>query len=373
MKVSLQIKGNKYYAVLYGKFGDDTKAKYKWVSTGIDAVKGNLREAEAKANDILADAITEIKNPKITFTAFINDWYKLKETTTEHTTLDTYRYIIDTHMIPYFSGNIEDIKPIDIIEYYNSKLETQSQSSLQKHKQILNTIFNDAVKLDIIGKNPTHNINVPKSVKPKKDKEVLLTPDEAKRLLEAFKNERLYPIVYTCLIYGLRRSEVLGLKWSAIDFDKNTLAINHTVVQNKEIVRKDGTKTKGSKAVFDLVPDVKDVLLKVRAEQKTLENSLEDYKKSDYVFTWENGELYRPDFITKKFKKILKANNLPDMRFHDLRHSTASIMFDNGNDIEAIKIWLRHSDISTTSNIYTHISQNRKKIIGNSIADSLKI
>jgi len=372
MKVSLQIKGNKYYAVLYGKFGDDTKAKHKWVSTGIAADKGNKRKAEEKANDILADAIIKIKNPKITFTAFIDKWYELKVTTTEHTTLDTYRYIIDAHMIPYFIGNIEEIKPIDIIEYYNSKLDTQSHSSLQKHKQILNTIFNDAVKLDVIDKNPAQNINIPKSQKADKEKEVLLTPDEAKRLLNVFKSERLYPIVYTCLVYGLRRSEVLGLKWSAIDFDKDTLAINHTVVQNKEIIRKDDTKSKTSKAVFDLVPDVKEILLKIKAEQISLEKTLEDYQKSDYVFTKENGELYRPDYISKKFKKILKANNLPIMRFHDLRHSTASIMFDNGNDIEAIKIWLRHSDISTTSNIYTHISHNRKKIIGNSIADSLK-
>ena len=165
------------------------------------------------------------------------------------------------------------------------------------------------------------------------------------------------------LFYGLRRSEVLGLKWENIDFEGNTFEIKSTIVRIKSIIHSDETKTADSNAVFELLPEFKDMLLELKAqddENRSLLGSA--YLDYGYAFCRPNGDFYRPDFISNKFSEVLKKAGLPHMRFHDLRHSAASVLYDLGWDIERIKSWLRHSDIKTTSNIYLHISKERRKI-----------
>jgi Site-specific recombinase XerD len=124
---------------------------------------------------------------------------------------------------------------------------------------------------------------------------------------------------------------------------------------------KDKTKSEKSKREFPLLQDVKELLLRLR-EQQTEDCKIfgNTYIESEYIFKWADGKLYSPDCVTRSFQRVLKNNNLPKMRFHDLRHSTASILYDKGWDLKAIQDWLGHSDIETTLNIYTHISNQRK-------------
>ena len=177
---------------------------------------------------------------------------------------------------------------------------------------------------------------------------------------------------YVTLYYGLRRSEVLGLRWSAIDFEKNTLTINHTVVKNLSVDYKDRTKTETSNYTFPLLEDVKVLLLKLKEQQK--ENRY-DYKKeyidSDYVFAWQDGKLYRPDYITRAFQKVLKQKGFLKMRFHDLRHSTASILHEKGWTLKDIQEWMRHASIDMTADIYTHISNIRKQTMAKDLEKTL--
>lgn len=180
-------------------------------------------------------------------------------------------------------------------------------------------------------------------------------------MLQVFKGHPLEALVYITLYYGLRRSEILGLRWSAVDFEKGTLSINHTVVKNRTIVRKDTTKTQSSHHTYMLIDDVRDALLEHRERQK--QNRIEfgaAYQESDYIFTWADGTLYRPDYVTRGFQRVLKAHNIPMMRFHDLRHSTASILYDKGWDLKDSQSWLRHSSVEMTGDIYTHITEARK-------------
>ena len=181
---------------------------------------------------------------------------------------------------------------------------------------------------------------------------MFLNREEANALLKAFEGNALHEIVFVTLYYGLRRSEALGLKWSAIDFENNTLTIEHTVVKGSTIEAKDRAKTQGSAATFDLISAVKEVLLNLKdkqAEYRRLFGS--EYYQSDYVFVREDGKPFRPDCLTRSFQRVLKAHNLKPMRYHDLRHSTASMLYDMGWDIKAIQTWLRHADIETTVNL----------------------
>lgn len=234
---------------------------------------------------------------------------------------------------------------------------------------ILRSVLRQAVIEGLIMRNPADG--VPLATKYVTEHEyVFLSKDEANALLKAFEGDALHEIVFVTLYYGLRKSEALGLKWSAIDFENNTFSIEHTVVKSMTIQAKDKTKTQTSAASFELIPAVKEVLLNLRDKQAEYRRLFGNtYHESDYVFVREDGQPFRPDSLTRSFQRVLTAHNLKPMRFHDLRHSTASMLYDLGWDIKAIQTWLRHADIETTGNIYTHISNERKRIPSTELND----
>lgn len=126
--------------------------------------------------------------------------------------------------------------------------------------------------------------------------------------------------------------------------------------------------------IYDLLPEVKEILLQLKEDMEERKRLFaKSYIDTDYVFVWPNGKPYAPDYITRVFQRVLKKNHLPKMRFHDLRHSTASILYDKGWDLKDIQEWLRHADIETTGNIYTHISQLRRHSMAKDIENTFKL
>jgi integrase len=175
--------------------------------------------------------------------------------------------------------------------------------------------------------------------------------------------------------YGLRRSEIVGLKWDAIDFEKKTLTIKHTVTEvtldgKITTIAKDRTKTKSSYRTLPLVAPFEELLHRLKAEQELNQKVCgkaycKDYL--DYIYVNEIGERIKPGYITQHFAIVLKNHNLKKIRFHDLRHSCASLLYANGVSLKEIQEWLGHSDISTTSNIYTHLDFSSKVASANAI------
>ncbi len=262
-------------------------------------------------------------------------------------------------------------------KYTSGRLDNKpgglSIPSIKKHGIVIKEVLDDAVLEELIVRNPAVGVKLPAKNLSMRE-EVFLTSETANEVLKAFDGHPLQALVYTTLYYGLRRSEVLGLRWNSIDFEKNTLTINHTVVKNRTIVEKDTVKTQSSYHTYVLIDDVKKVLLQERDRRRERMKELgRQYKKSDYVFTWEDGTLYRPDYITRSFQRVLKKHNLPKMRFHDLRHSTASILYDKGWDLKDIQSWLRHSSIDVTSDIYTHITEDRKAKMAEDLNSTFRI
>ncbi len=221
--------------------------------------------------------------------------------------------------------------------------------------------------MEYIGRNSALNVPLPKQ-EDKKQIGTFLGVEDANKVLQAFRGHHLQPLIYVTLYYGLRRSEVLGLKWGAIDFNNDTIEIRHTVVKNLTVVAKDKTKTVSSNRTYMLLPEIKELLLHVKEKTEYYKHMFgSEYIDTDYIFTWPNGKPYAPDSVTRGFQRVLKNNGLPKMRFHDLRHSTASILYDIGWDLKDIQTWLGHADIETTGNIYTHISKLRKQTMANNI------
>jgi integrase len=196
--------------------------------------------------------------------------------------------------------------------------------------------------------------------------------EQINTLLNAIKDDPLYPLIKLTVVYGLRRSEVLGLKWDSVDFYANTLTIKHTVSKVTKAVEKDKTKNASSHLSFPLVPEIKALLMELqKREEKNREEFGKEYIKNDYILKWDDGRPFSPDFVTKKFQKLLKTNNLPRIRFHELWHSCASVLINMGFTLKDVQEWLGHADIKVTANIYSHLDVSRKQSIADRLAASI--
>ena len=267
---------------------------------------------------------------------------------------------------------VQQIKPYDIHQFVEYKLHSGrcdnkpgglSREMVKKLVGLIRHVLDYAVMIGDIEVNPAARIRLPPSKEKEKfeEKAVFLTVEDAQKMLNAFSGEPIEALVYVALYYGLRRSEVLGLKWDAVNFEENTISIKHVVVKNRTVEAKDSTKSYSSRRTFEILSEVKDLLLNLKEEEK-LNRAFygNSYVENDYIFKHEDGTPYRPDCITRSFQRVLARNGLKKMRFHDIRHTTASVLFDKGWDINEIKEWLGHADIETTANIYTHISHMKK-------------
>jgi integrase len=192
---------------------------------------------------------------------------------------------------------------------------------------------------------------------------------QIEQLLECSKGDPLEIVILLTVFYGLRRSEVLGLRYESIDFDNNTITMNHTVVQtNKNVYRADAMKNDSSYSTMPLPDVIKQKLIEwqnVQQRRKLLQPN--DYIDEGYVCTQFDGRLIRPDYVSAHFKLLLKKNNLPDIRWHDLRHSSANWLLSLGMNLKQIQAWLRHGDIQTTMNTYTKLDLEAKKNISDSL------
>ncbi len=312
----------------------------------------------------------------MTVSEYLAEWLDSQELNLQLSTYESLKIYFNRHLIPYFDNlNIElaELKAKHVQDYAKYKLKSGrldgkqgglSLVSVRKHISVLKQALNDAVVSDYIQTNPAQYIKLPKQKRKLTERTVLLTADEAQKVISAFNGHPLQAAIVITLYYGLRKSELLGLRWSAIDFKKDTLTINHTVVKSSTIECKDSTKTENSRRTYQLLPDVKEMLLQIR------ENSA---VKSDYIFCRADGSYLRPDSTLRSFQRVLRNNNLPKMRFHDLRHSTASILLDKGWSLEDIKNWLGHADIETTSNIYVHYRQERQILMANTLVGTFAI
>lgn len=181
--------------------------------------------------------------------------------------------------------------------------------------------------------------------------------------------------------YGFRRSEVLGLKWNCVDFENDKITVRHIVTQTKvdgklSLVEADRAKTDSSLRSLPLVPGFKEELLKlkeVQKENKKICGNCYNTEFEGYIFVDQMGNLYRPNTVSDTFKKILEKNGLRHIRFHDLRHSCASLLLANGVSIKEIQEWLGHSDIATTANIYSHLDYSSKISSANVMDSVLKM
>lgn len=198
-------------------------------------------------------------------------------------------------------------------------------------------------------------------------------------LLSCVKGDGAEFPVLMAAFYGLRRSEIMGLKWAAIDFDANTITIAHVVVEvsidgKYTIVAKDRPKNKKSYRTLPLVPEYRRLLLQMKKHQEEYRELCGNcYHESDYIYVNDIGEQIKPNYVTQHFKLVLRKNNLREITFHELRHTCASLLLKSGISMKDIQAWLGHSNYNTTANIYAHLESNSKELTGNAMQGNLTI
>ena len=360
-------KNGNYYAVLSytDAFG---KRRTKWVNTGLP-VRGNKKKAEAFLMEERKKFQTaEPVTGGVLFADYIEQWLEVAKPTIAVATYASYCAMVKRVIAPYFRERritLQGLTPKDIQDFYLEKLKTVSASSVIHYHANIHRALKHAVKLDLIPTNPADKVD-----RPKKDRFIgsFYDAEEVNKLFEVSKGTKLeFPILFGAF-YGLRRSEALGLKWDAIDFENDSITIRHTVTSvtldgKVQLVAADTTKTKSSLRTLPLVPFVKERLLVLKKEQENNRRLCgRSYHKqyAGYVCINEMGDLIKPHYVTEQFPKLLDANGLRRIRFHDLRHSCASLMLANGVPMKQIQDWLGHSDFSTTANIYAHLDYSTK-------------
>ena len=340
--------------------------------------------------DMLGEKPEQAAPPDMLFSDAVRRWLEDVRHRVDEVTYQGYEVQARAHILPYFDDlqiRLCDVDGETLQTYINVKAKFGrsdghgglSAVSLRQHKNVLNQTLKLAQRDGLIQTNPADLVVMPHAAQ---FTGTFYTEAQMRDLLTAVKNERLYPIIYVTALYGLRRSEVLGLKWSSIDFERKSITINHKVteqlVNGKYVpVVSDVMKNKTSCRTLPLIPAVEEELLKQKEKQQLYRKL---FKKSysteylDFVCTDQEGKLIRPNFVTEHFDWLLTKYGLKHIRFHDLRHSCASLMVMNGVSMKQVQEWLGHSTFSTTADIYAHLDYKSKQgsagVIANLLGES---
>ena len=366
----LTLKNGRYYAVLnYRNAGGQRKTK--WISLGLPE-KGNKRKAEAE----LARLRAEFEPPKevgdlssdMLFADYLLEWLEIAKGRLAVATYSSYAAMIKKPVGPYFRQRnltLRELEARHLQMFYSEMLRKVKPNTVIHYHAIIHSALKYAVKTDMLVQNAADKVDRPKknSFQP-----VFLSAEEMQKMFEALRGTKLELPVLVAAFYGFRRGEVLGLKWDAIDFERGTISVIRTVttitLDGKQTeIEQQSAKTKSSLRTLPLIGSFREYFLQVKEAQelnKQVCGNCYNHEYDGFVFVDELGERMRANYLTSAFPKFLESHGLRRMRFHDLRHSCASLLLANGVPLKHIQEWLGHSDFTTTANIYAHLDYKSK-------------
>lgn len=400
-------KKGKIYVVI--NYKDENGAfKRKWIKTGLDegakkkeinavteqivteyynsiVLEDKVQVDDESAMSVPMATVSAVSNSKessdlIKLVDFMDKWLEYKKPRVSKLTYQSYRSNV-RYAKDFFEDkelNIQEVKPLDIQDYYNSIIKKGCKNSTVMNRHLcLHNIFDYAVKLDIITFNPTSKVELPKV---NKHDATFYNKSELDELFKAFRDDRIELVVHIAAYYGLRRSEIIGLQWDSINFEQKTISINRKVITyidddgHSHTVCEEELKTQATRRILPLIPHIEKMLLRKKESQEHFKKLLrggycKDYM--NYICTDDFGVLIKPEYVTFHFKKIVDKHGLRHLRFHDLRHTCASLLLANHIPLKAIQDWLGHSRFETTANIYSHLDFSSRVESADMIANVL--
>lgn len=340
-----------------------------------DAKKArDLTVAELYSGSFVVDESLKVKD-------FLSEWHETVIKKKKATTYSSYHYQLKNHIYPAL-GNLKlsDLNKGHLIKFY-ADVSKKSYSSAKNCRVILLTALRYAVGKKLISENPAEDLYVPKSetVKQKEkkkeyrtiniDSQATLTVEQLKLLIEKAKESKVYMYILFAGLMGLRKSEILGLKYSDVDFTRQTLYVQRQLGKDlskpqDELPKKTLTKqevslkTRSSKRVLD-IPDIvfNAILEQRRIYEKNRRRRPGQFQDEGYICCSSYGRPQSASYCYKEYKRLLSDNGLPNIRFHDLRHTYATILTNEEIDVKAISNSLGHSKTIITVDVYTDKKQ----------------
>lgn len=357
---------NGYWQMILGWTDETGKRHTKSVSTHLPE-RGNKKRAAELLLDTRKRFTEELEDERSTSSmpleSYMRQWLATMLGCVAPGTYEDYRNYVQNSICPYFEAHpvaLNKLKAHHIEDYYNSLYRRgASRNTALHHHANLHKALKAAVRRGLLTSNPADLVE-----RPKKEQYIAdcYSAEEARQFLSVVQGEKLELVILLTICYGLRRSEVLGLRWGAVHFAEGTLTVNHTVGEelvdgHTQVVGRDKTKRSSSLRTYPLLDHIADRL------QSEIQRR---YGRgappaSDYICVDAKGRVLKPSYITNNFPKLLERHHLRPIRFHDLRHTCANLLITERTPLIEVQQWLGHSSIATTADLYAHLAFDVKE------------
>lgn len=385
---SVQSKKGRLYAVMQVKKDGTTKPVWRalGLSEGANKTKVNkaFREVVAQYEQEFWEEQERGGRPPadIPVYDYLVSYLKRVEPELQKNTIVSYRSMTNGKIRRYFQRRpqltVGNLKPQDIQDFYQSLFADGVVANTVIHYHaLLRRAFQQAFKEERIDANPFDRVGRPKKNKFHGEN---YTQEELLTLLHLARGDVIYPAILLAGAMGLRRSEALGVRWSRIDWEKRTVLLDTKIVEYRENGKKkvepvEEMKNKSSRRTLPL-PDPVVEMLQVQKDHREVYRKMfqgsYNAQYLDYVCVNQLGELLRPSYVTDHFRELLEKYGLRHIRFHDLRHTFASLLINQDVPLINVSNFLGHSDLSTTANIYAHLDKASKQASAAVISDILQ-
>lgn len=385
---SVQSKKGRLYAVMQVKKDGTTKPVWRALGLpeGANKTKVNkaFREVVARYEQEFWEEQERGGRPPadIPVYDYLVSYLKRVEPELQKNTIVSYRSMTNGKIRRYFQRRpqltVGNLKPQDIQDFYQSLFADGVVANTVIHYHaLLRRAFQQAFKEERIDANPFDRVGRPKKNKFHGEN---YTQEELLTLLHLARGDVIYPAILLAGAMGLRRSEALGVRWSRIDWEKRTVLLDTKIVEYRENGKKkvepvEEMKNKSSRRTLPL-PDPVVEMLQVQKEHREVYRKMfqgsYNAQYLDYVCVNQLGELLRPSYVTDHFRELLEKYGLRHIRFHDLRHTFASLLINQDVPLINVSNYLGHSDLSTTANIYAHLDKASKQASAAVISDILQ-
>ena len=385
---SVQSKKGRLYAVMQVKKDGTTKPVWRTLGLpeGANKTKVNkaFREVVAQYEQEFWEEQERGGRPPadIPVYDYLVSYLKRVEPELQKNTIVSYRGMINGKIRRYFEARpyltVGNLKPKDIEDFYQKLFgDGVVANTVIHYHALLRRAFQQAFKDELIDANPFDRVGRPKKNKFHGEN---YTQEELLTLLHLARGDVIYPAILLAGAMGLRRSEALGVRWSRIDWEKRTVLLDTKIVEYRENGKKvvepvEEMKNKSSRRTLPLPDPVYEMLTLKREQQSTYQKMFKgSYNKQylDFVCVNQLGELLRPSYVTGHFQELLEKYGLRHIRFHDLRHTFASLLINQDVPLINVSNFLGHSDLSTTANIYAHLDKASKQASAAVISDILQ-
>jgi len=359
MRGYIRQKGKSSWQIqVYAGTGPDGKYRRHF-----ETIHGRKSDAQKRLNELLVSLEKGIYTPpgRLTVAEHLHNWLEgYVKTNCSPRTLDSHQSIIETHLIPALGQfQLKHLHPQAIQSYYGKACERLSARSVHYHHRILSQSLKYAVRQGYLGRNPCELVDPP-SWKGKTMR--TLTPSEVEVLFENAQDNYYYPVIYTAVSTGLRQAELLGLRWRDIDLDMLSISVSQVLYKRGGICVFKEPKTAHSRRRVAMTPKLALYLREYKVEREWLYQQLgKPLTLDDLVFTSVAGKPIDPGVVSHTFARIAKQAGLNGVRFHDLRHTFASLMLLRGAKPKVICEALGHSSVAFTMDTYSHIIEGMQE------------